>query len=80
MQSQSESHPFTWFPLAGLRHAINRQDRRVPLGQPMHCLCGKTHPRGPDGDTEWLWPTCPDCWEQACTLVGTSPTPDRKGR
>ncbi|MGH3813997.1 MAG: zinc finger protein [Pseudonocardiaceae bacterium] len=49
----------TGFP-AGQRHAIDRRDRNV-LGTPMRCLCGVTHPRGTDGDREWLWPTCEQC-------------------
>ena len=65
-----ESHPFAWFPLAGQRHAIDRRDRNVPLDAPMRCLCGVTHPRGPDGDMEWLWPTCEWCWDEACRIVG----------
>lgn len=65
--------PFVWYPLAGQRHAIQWQDRTVRLGAPMRCLCGATHPRGPDGDTEWLWPTCPPCWDQACIIVGIYP-------
>ncbi|MCA1606111.1 MAG: hypothetical protein LC775_11715 [Acidobacteria bacterium] len=64
-----EPHPFVWFPLAGQRHAIDRQDRHVPLGQPMRCLCGTAHPRGAEGKAEWLWPTCERCWEEACRIV-----------
>jgi hypothetical protein len=65
---------FSWFPLAGQRHAIDRRDRHVLRGIPMRCLCGVTHPRGPDGDIEWLWPTCPQCWDETCKLVGLHPT------
>lgn len=71
------SHPFTWFPLAGRRHAIDRRDRNVPRGEPMRCLCGVSHPRGPEGDGEWLWPTCQLCWDEACRIVGL---PERKQR
>lgn len=67
--SQLQSHPFAWFPLAGLRHVINREDRHVPLGAPMRCLCGAIHPRGPEGDMEWLWRTCSDCWDKACAIT-----------
>ncbi|MCA1708951.1 MAG: hypothetical protein LC808_39015 [Actinobacteria bacterium] len=67
---QSESHPFAWFPLAGQRHAIDRRDRNVPIGSPMRCLCSVTHPRGADGDIDWLWPTCERCWDEACRIVG----------
>ncbi|MGH3888863.1 MAG: zinc finger protein [Pseudonocardiaceae bacterium] len=66
----SESHPFAWFPLAGQRHAIDQRDRNVPLGKPMRCLCGITHPPGADGDMEWLWHTCERCWEETCRIVG----------
>jgi hypothetical protein len=69
-----EPHPFVWFPLEGKRHAIDRHDRNVPRGAPMHCLCGATHPRGPDSDLEGtIWPTCPQCWDQACIIVGLRP-------
>ncbi|MBV9140406.1 MAG: hypothetical protein JO115_05740 [Pseudonocardiales bacterium] len=65
--------PFVWYPLAGQRHAIDRQDRAVPLGSPMRTLCGSAHPRRTAGDTEWLWPTCQPCWDQACTILGIPP-------
>lgn len=69
-----EPQSFVWFPLAGQRHAINRDDRNVPRGAPMRCLCGVTHPRGPDGDREkTLWPTCTQCWDQACIIAGLRP-------
>lgn len=68
-----EPQPFVWFPLAGQRHAIDRRDRNVPLGSPMRTLCGGTHPRGPDGDMEWLWPTCLPCWDETCMIVGIRP-------
>ena len=68
-----ESHPFTWFPLARERHAIERRDRHVPVGAPMRCLCDVTHPRGPEGEMEWLWPTCQLCWEETCIIVGLRP-------
>ncbi|MGQ0719439.1 MAG: zinc finger protein [Pseudonocardiales bacterium] len=68
-----EPQCFVWFPLAGQRHAIDRRDRNVPLGSPMHSLCGVSHPRGPDGDMEWLWPTCQPCWDETCKIVGIRP-------
>ena len=67
---EQASRPFVWFPLAGQRHAIDRRDRHVPLGEPMRCLCGVSHPRGGEGKPEWLWPTCEQCWEEACRIVG----------
>lgn len=69
----SELQTFAWFPLAGQRHAIDRRDRNVPLGEPMRCLCDAKHPRGPDGDMEWLWRTCEACWEETCKIVGLRP-------
>jgi zinc-finger len=69
----SESHPFVWFPLARQRHAIDQQDRNVPLGALTRCLCDDTYPRGTDGDTEWLWPTCKQCWNETCVIVGLRP-------
>jgi hypothetical protein len=69
-----EPRSFEWFPLGGRRHAIDRQDRYVPLGAPMRCLCGITYPRGPDGDSErTLWPTCQQCWNETCIIVGLRP-------
>ena len=74
----SASYPkprsFAWIPLAGRRHAIDRRDRNVPMGALMRCLCGATHPRGPDGDIEWLWPTCDACWDETCRIVGLRPS------
>ncbi|MGH3753181.1 MAG: zinc finger protein [Pseudonocardiaceae bacterium] len=67
---EQTTRPFAWFPLAGHRHAIDRRDRHVPLDTPMHCLCGAVHPRGAEGDMEWLWETCEACWGEACRIVG----------
>jgi hypothetical protein len=69
----TETHPFVWMPLAGQRHAINRQDRHLPLGTPLPCLCSAIHPREAAGDREWLWPTCEQCWMEACKIVGLRP-------
>lgn len=67
---EQSSRPFVWFPLAGKRHAIVRDDRQVEVGEAMRCLCGDTHPRGVVGDMEWvLWKTCAGCWEEACRVV-----------
>ncbi|MGH3907026.1 MAG: zinc finger protein [Pseudonocardiaceae bacterium] len=67
---EQASRPFVWFPLSGQRHAIDRCDRHVPVGSPMRCLCGASHPRGADGDMEWLWKSCEQCWDEACRIVG----------
>ncbi|MBV9139503.1 MAG: hypothetical protein JO115_01015 [Pseudonocardiales bacterium] len=69
----SERRPFVWVPLAGQRHAVHGRDRAVPLGSPMHTLCGAAHPRSSAGDPEWLWPTCEPCWEEACKITGIHP-------
>lgn len=69
-----EPYPFVWFPLNRERHAIDRRDRNVPRGTPMRCLCGQTHPRGPDSDLEkTLWPTCQKCWNETCIIAGLRP-------
>lgn len=70
---EQASRPFAWFPLSGHRHAIDRRDRQVLVGEPMRCLCGAIHPRGADGDMEWLWKTCEQCWEETCRIVGLRP-------
>lgn len=70
MTDEQTSRPFVWFPLVGERHAIDRSDRHVPAGEPMRCLCGAVHPRGAEGDLEWLWKTCEQCWDEACRIVG----------
>ena len=76
MVPRHESHPFVWFPLNRERHAIDPQDRNVPQGTLMRCLCGDSYPRGPAGDMEWTyWPTCQDCWDRACIIVGLRPHP-----
>jgi hypothetical protein len=70
MAGKQISYPFVWFPLAGKRHAIDRGDRHVPVGELMRCLCGAIHPRGAEGDVEWLWKTCEQCWDEACQIAG----------
>lgn len=74
----SISHPFVWFPLAGNRHAINREDQHVSRGEPMRCLCGATHPRGAEGTMEWLWRTCEQCWDETCRIVGVATAKQQK--
>ncbi|MGH3829986.1 MAG: zinc finger protein [Pseudonocardiaceae bacterium] len=65
---------FGWFPLAGQRHAIELEDRRVLRGKPMRCLCGVAYPRGASGDEEWLWPTCQQCWDKTCEIEDLHPS------
>lgn len=65
--------PFIWCPIAGHLHAIDRRNRTVPLGTSIQCLCGATHQRGPDDNTEHPWPTCRQCWDETCILVGLRP-------
>jgi hypothetical protein len=38
---------FDWFPLAGQRHAIHRQDRHVPPGTPMRASAMPPTPEAP---------------------------------
>lgn len=67
---EQASRPFVWLPLNGKRHAIERDDRQVEVGEAMRCLCGAVHPRAVVGDMEWLmWKTCESCREEACRIV-----------
>jgi hypothetical protein len=76
MVPSPDSQSFFWLPLAGFRHAIDHRDRNVRLGALVRCLCGDSYPRSPAGDMEWIyWPTCQDCWDQACIIVGLRPRP-----
>jgi hypothetical protein len=62
--------PFFWLPADGARHAIHVRDRDVVPGELVSTLCGKHLTRIIAGDTEWLWPTCPECWDAAAKRVG----------
>lgn len=62
--------PFWWLPVDGQRHAIQTRDRTTATGEPVHALCGTTHPRpAPPTDAQWLWQTCELCWDEACKIV-----------
>lgn len=57
--------PFFWLPVDGGRHAIVIADRDVPPGGTVNTLCGKRLTRSAVGDTDWFWPTCVTCWDDA---------------
>ena len=64
-------HPLWWLPVADQRHAIRKRDQAAPTGTPVHTLCGQTFDRPvPPSDAQWLWPTCKQCWVEACKIVG----------
>ena len=72
--SDSTQTSFICFPLAEQHQTIDRQDRNIPRGKPMRCLCGLTYPRDPDSDLKkTLWLTCTECWDQACTTARLRP-------
>ena len=68
---------FFWLPLDGARHAINTRDRETNHGEQLATLCGQHLTRAPAGNTEWLWPTCTDCWDITTAQAGLRP---RAGR
>lgn len=53
---------FFWLPVGNQRHAAGIQDRHLPSGKLITTLCGKQLIRTRATDTEWLWPTCLECW------------------
>ncbi|MHA6801567.1 zinc finger protein [Bounagaea algeriensis] len=56
-----------WRPWEGLRHALDPSEPPQP-GRQRTGLCG-TAVEVRDADaTEWLAPTCPDCWAHAREL------------
>lgn len=65
-----EPRSFFWLPLDGYRHAAETRDREVPRGELIGTLCGQQLTRALAGDTEWLWPTCPRCWDANAVRVG----------
>lgn len=64
---------FFWLPLDGARHAAGIHDRDAANGELIATLCAKQITRAPVGETEWLWPTCPDCWDVTAVRVGLRP-------
>ncbi|WP_211762673.1 zinc finger protein [Kutzneria sp. CA-103260] len=62
---------YRWLPADGKRHAV--PGGRVVPGDEIATLVGErvTVPTQRLGPTEWTWPTCLDCWNEAkkCTHV-----------
>ncbi|MGH3812452.1 MAG: zinc finger protein [Pseudonocardiaceae bacterium] len=65
-----EPRKFFWLPLDGARHAVGIHERDTNNGELIGTLCRKRLQRAPAGDAEWLWPTCPDCWDTTTAQVG----------
>ena len=65
-----EPRSFFWLPIDGKRHAAEIRNRDVLNGELIGTLCGQQLKRAPAGDTEWLWPTCPACWDATAVRVG----------
>jgi hypothetical protein len=67
--TSAEIRTFRWLPAGGKRHAV--PGSRVVPGQEITTLVGErvTVPTQRLGSTEWTWPTCRDCWDEAkkCT-------------
>ena len=61
---------FFWLPLDGHRHAAEIRDRETLGGELIGTLCGQQLVRTRAGDTEWLWPTCQNCWNATAVRVG----------
>ncbi|MBV9162808.1 MAG: hypothetical protein JO281_14930 [Pseudonocardiales bacterium] len=61
---------FFWLPIDGKRHAAGIRYRNLPSGKLITTLCGRQLTRARVTDTEWLWPTCPECWSAAEARVG----------
>lgn len=65
------SHPITWAPAAGQRHAslVPASARAYAAGQEVETLCGRTV-SAEVGEYAWLWSTCPECDRAAREMVG----------
>lgn len=70
---------FFWLPLDGARHAAGSGERETNHGEQVSTLCGQHLMRAPAGETEWLWPTCTDCWDITTTQAGLRKRPHRAG-
>lgn len=68
-----EPRSFFWLPIDGHRHAAEIRDREVLGGQLIGTLCGQRLKRAPAGEVQWLWPTCPACWDATTARVGLRP-------
>lgn len=64
---------FFWLPMNGARHAADIRDRDTANGEPVGTLCDKELTRAPVSDLDWLWPTCPACWDTTLQRVGLRP-------
>ena len=64
---------FFWLPLDGARHAVEARDRETANGEPVSTLCDRQLIRARVSDIDWLWPTCPACWDAAVQRVGLRP-------
>ncbi|MFC0434403.1 zinc finger protein [Kutzneria buriramensis] len=67
----AETRTFRWLPACGKRHAV--PGGRVEPGEEITTLVGErvTVPLQRLGSTEWTWPTCVGCWDEAkkCTHI-----------
>lgn len=61
---------FFWLPIDGKRHAARIGDRNLPSGELITTLCGQRLTRRRASDTDWLWPSCRECWSAAEARVG----------
>jgi hypothetical protein len=69
--TEAETRTYRWLPAGGRRHAVPGD--RVKPGEEITTLVGErvTVPLQRLGSTEWTWPTCVGCWDEAkkCTHV-----------
>jgi hypothetical protein len=67
----SEIRTYRWLPADGKRHAV--PGGQVEPGEEIRTLVGEsvTVPAQRLGSTEWTWPTCVPCWDEAkgCTHI-----------
>ncbi|MFI9383887.1 zinc finger protein [Kutzneria sp. NPDC052558] len=68
----SEIRTYRWQPADGKRHAV--PGGRVKPGEQVTTLVGErvTVPTQRLGPTEWTWPTCVRCWDEAKTCTHIS--------
>ena len=69
--AMSEVRTYRWLPASGKRHAV--PGGRATPGEEITTLVGErvTVPTQRLGSTEWTWPTCRDCYDEAkkCTHI-----------
>lgn len=72
--TEVEVRTYRWLPAGGKRHAIPGD--QVEPGEEVTTLVGErvTVPTQRLGSTEWTWPTCRDCWDEAkkCTHISVA--------